>query len=34
LDEDVSVEGLLAGRPSRESQSSLERWLRGRKQAG
>lgn len=27
LDEDVSVEGLLAGRPSGESQHSLERWL-------
>lgn len=27
LDEDISVEGLLAGRPSGESQASLERWL-------
>jgi hypothetical protein len=27
LDEDVSVEGLLAGLPSRESQPSLKRWL-------
>lgn len=27
LDEDVSVEGLLAGRPSGESQASLKRWL-------
>lgn len=26
LDEDISVEGLLAGRPSRESESSLKRW--------
>ena len=34
LDEDVSVESLLAGQASGESQSSLERWLRGRKQAG
>ncbi len=34
LDEDISVESLLAGRGSEESQSSLERWLRGRKQAG
>ena len=34
LDEDVSVESLLAGRASEESQSSLERWLRGRRQAG
>ena len=27
LDEDISVEGLLAGRPSGESQASLRRWL-------
>jgi hypothetical protein len=27
LDEDVSVEGLLAGKASGESQSSLKRWL-------
>ena len=33
LDEDVSVEGLLAGRPSSESQKSLQRWLKA-KQAG
>ena len=31
LDEDISVEGLLAGRPSGESQSSLKRWLERRK---
>ena len=31
LDEDVSVEGLLAGRPSAESQTSFRRWLEGRK---
>ena len=30
LDEDVSVEGLLAGRPSGESQRSLKRWLESR----
>ena len=30
LDEDISVEGLLAGRPSGESQKSLERWLQSR----
>lgn len=30
VDEDVSVEGLIAGRPSGESQSSLKRWLEGR----
>ena len=34
LDEDVSVEGLLAGRPSAESQASLKRWLEGRRQGG
>ncbi len=33
LDEDISVEDLLAGRPSGESQASLERWLKAR-QAG
>ena len=27
LDEDISVEGLLAGRPSGESQPSFKRWL-------
>jgi hypothetical protein len=27
LDEDISVEGLLAGLPSSESQTSLRRWL-------
>ena len=30
LDEDISVEGLLAGRLSGESQASLKRWLEGR----
>ncbi|MBI4213082.1 MAG: DUF2442 domain-containing protein [Chloroflexi bacterium] len=30
LDEDVSVEGLLAGRRSGESQTSLKRWLEAR----
>lgn len=30
LDEDVNAEGLLAGRPSGESQSSLDRWLASR----
>ena len=30
LDEDVSVEGLLAGRPSSESHTSLKRWLEAR----
>ena len=31
LDEDISVEGLLAGKPSGESQGSLKRWLAQRK---
>jgi hypothetical protein len=30
LDEDLSVEGLLAGRRSGESQNSLQRWLEQR----
>ena len=30
LDEDISVEGLLAGRRSGETQASLRRWLDGR----
>ena len=30
IDEDISVQGLLVGNPSAESQSSLERWLRMR----
>ncbi len=34
LDEDISIAGLLAGRASAESQSSFEKWLRSRKQAG
>ena len=33
LDEDLSVEGLIAGRQSGESQSSFKRWLAA-KQAG
>jgi len=31
LDEDISVGGLLAGRRSGESQTSLDQWLRKRK---
>jgi len=27
LDEDISIEGIVAGRPSGESQASLQRWL-------
>jgi len=34
LDEDISVDGLLAGRASGESQSSLEKWLRSRQPTG
>jgi hypothetical protein len=30
LDEDISVAGLLAGRPSGESQTSFAKWLRRR----
>jgi hypothetical protein len=32
LDEDISVEGLLLGGPSRESAKSLQRWLDARTQ--
>ena len=31
LDEDLSVEGILAGRQSAESQASLKKWLSNRK---
>ena len=34
LDEDISVENLLAGVRSGESQRSLQRWLRSRRAAG
>ena len=27
IDEDISIEGLIAGRPSRESQESFKKWL-------
>jgi hypothetical protein len=30
LDEDISVENILTGKPSGESQRSLKRWLEGR----
>ena len=30
IDEDISVEGLLAGKPSGESQTSFKKWLSGR----
>lgn len=31
IDEDISVEGLLAGKPSGESQASFKRWLKQHK---
>ena len=31
LDEDISVEGLLTGQASGESQTSLKKWLSGRR---
>jgi len=34
LDEDISVEGLLTGRHSGESQPSLKRWLENRAKSG
>lgn len=34
LDEDISVDGLLAGRRSRETQDSLRRWLQQRQSTG
>ncbi|MCD4677298.1 MAG: DUF2442 domain-containing protein, partial [Desulfobacula sp.] len=30
IDEDISIEGILAGRPSGESQSSFKKWLESR----
>ncbi len=32
LDEDLSIEGLLAGRPSGESQRSFQRWLEAKRE--
>jgi hypothetical protein len=34
LDEDISVENLIFGRPSSESQTSLKRWLETRSKEG
>lgn len=31
IDEDISIEGILAGHPSGESRSSLRKWLESRK---
>lgn len=33
LDEDISIDGLLAGKPSRESQASFQKWLAARRTA-
>ncbi|HFE66686.1 MAG TPA: DUF2442 domain-containing protein, partial [Chloroflexi bacterium] len=32
LDEDIGVEGLLTGKKSMESRTSLEKWLKQRQQ--
>jgi len=32
LDEDISVENLIIGQPSGESQQSFQRWLENRRQ--
>jgi len=34
IDEDISVEGLLAGKPSGESQASFKKWLSQRSSTG
>jgi hypothetical protein len=34
LDEDISVDSVLAGRRSGESQASLKKWMRSRKVGG
>jgi Protein of unknown function (DUF2442) len=34
IDEDISIEGLLAGRPSGESQESFKKWLAKRSKKG
>lgn len=34
IDEDISIEGLLAGNPSNESQSSFKKWIENRKIKG
>ncbi len=31
IDEDISIEGLLAGKPSGESQASFKKWLKSHK---
>ncbi|MCA9498327.1 MAG: DUF2442 domain-containing protein [Nitrospira sp.] len=34
LDEDISIDGLLEGRPSGESQTSFKKWLDARSARG
>lgn len=34
LDEDISIGGLLAGKPSGESQASFKKWLSARRSSG
>lgn len=34
LDEDISIKGLLAGKPSGESHASFRKWLSARKSSG
>ena len=31
LDEDISIQGIIAGHQSQESQASLDRWIEGRR---
>jgi hypothetical protein len=33
IDEDISIQGIIAGKPSGESQSSFKKWLESRKSA-
>ncbi|MBA7526953.1 hypothetical protein ES705_19124 [subsurface metagenome] len=33
IDEDISIEGLIAGKPSGEGQTSFEKWLKKRSKA-
>lgn len=33
IDEDISVAGLIAGKPSREGRTSLKKWLAGRRKS-
>lgn len=33
IDEDISIEGIIAGHRSQESQTSLAKWLKGREKA-